>query len=598
VTDELPAVLKPGKREKIITEVAKLTAYGKGTSHLMRMSEFFSMYLFAWSNVLWPTKTSAGGATVLDLPTFNDVYPNEPAATTKVVGKADQIVVSKTPLGESYDNEAVALISFYSTLGKVRRALANIPSYMMCDDHEITDDWFLNLEWVERAYSSSLGTKIIQNGMVAFAVFQSWGNTPARFNADTPGGDLLTKLQQVHSARGDAMSVKWNEIGNIILPKISYDGRGPNNTPMKSLETNFGIDYHFSIVFNKFILIALDSRTHRQFTDIDSPAKPPALLSYSALTNQVNTPLNSLPASVEVALVLCPAPMFGHSIVEGIVQELVAGIDDAPFHLFSTKATDGHPISGNENQDKEAWAFNEDGMQGALREFSKYKRVVFFSGDVHYGFSVNVDYHRPAISNPSNTNLPVRAHFTQLVCSSLKNQDSKTRLSGTLASQAMTLLDRATLMYAGWSLPVPNPHVMQHDKQELHGIPVYRHEAPVVIRMTDERYYKDAQGDYPQWEYSLQFALDKRNKSVRFPNAPVFTWTTNTLDKVKQISVEHMKYGNNRVGVGEDQIGDVTFSWDSSSKSVKQSFWYKSHGNPSQVDPFNHTVHTVVLPSF
>lgn len=33
------------------------------------------------------------------------------------------------------------LVRFHSRLGRGRRALANVPVYMIFDAHEITDDW-------------------------------------------------------------------------------------------------------------------------------------------------------------------------------------------------------------------------------------------------------------------------------------------------------------------------------------------------------------------------------------------------------------------------------------------------------------------------
>jgi hypothetical protein len=70
---------------------------------------------------------------------------------------------------------------FRRTLPKVRRALANTPTYMIFDDHEITDDWYLNPIWRDRVLTSPLGGPTIRNGMVAYALFQGWGNDPVAF---------------------------------------------------------------------------------------------------------------------------------------------------------------------------------------------------------------------------------------------------------------------------------------------------------------------------------------------------------------------------------------------------------------------------------
>ncbi len=68
------------------------------------------------------------------------------------------------------------------TLAKVRRALANISTFMIFDDHEITDDWNLNPSWRDRVFTSPLGKAIVRNGMMAYALFQDWGNHADKYN--------------------------------------------------------------------------------------------------------------------------------------------------------------------------------------------------------------------------------------------------------------------------------------------------------------------------------------------------------------------------------------------------------------------------------
>jgi hypothetical protein len=77
-----------------------------------------------------------------------------------------------------YDHRAKTL---HRTLPKVRRALANISTYMMFDDHEISDDWNLNPAWRDRVHSSPLGRTVVRNGMTSYALFQDWGNRPEEY---------------------------------------------------------------------------------------------------------------------------------------------------------------------------------------------------------------------------------------------------------------------------------------------------------------------------------------------------------------------------------------------------------------------------------
>jgi phosphodiesterase/alkaline phosphatase D-like protein len=80
-------------------------------------------------------------------------------------------------------------------LPKVRRALANVPVYMMLDDHEVTDDWNLNPMWKDRVYTNPLGKTVLRNGILAYGLFQGWGNDPEYF--ETRGGTSDTSRAAV-----------------------------------------------------------------------------------------------------------------------------------------------------------------------------------------------------------------------------------------------------------------------------------------------------------------------------------------------------------------------------------------------------------------
>ena len=97
---------------------------------------------------------------------------------------------------ETYTKQEEHILTLHQTLPKVRRALANISTFMMFDDHEITDDWNLNPSWRTRVFTSPLGKSIVRNGMLAYALFQDWGNQADRYNRT---GDLfdLTDLSLV-----------------------------------------------------------------------------------------------------------------------------------------------------------------------------------------------------------------------------------------------------------------------------------------------------------------------------------------------------------------------------------------------------------------
>ena len=83
------------------------------------------MYLFAWSDVLWP----------------DDLPINIPYHLSQNVGS---LTAQQQEERQQYLATVKQLQEFRASLPQVRRALANIPTYMMCDDHNVTDDWYLD----------------------------------------------------------------------------------------------------------------------------------------------------------------------------------------------------------------------------------------------------------------------------------------------------------------------------------------------------------------------------------------------------------------------------------------------------------------------
>ncbi len=60
-----------------------------------------------------------------------------------------------------YEKEQQFITAFQSDLPRVQRLLAHIPTYMIFDDHDITDDWNLTAKWEQQAYSNRFTRRII-----------------------------------------------------------------------------------------------------------------------------------------------------------------------------------------------------------------------------------------------------------------------------------------------------------------------------------------------------------------------------------------------------------------------------------------------------
>src|SRR6185503_12645080 len=176
---------------------------------------------------------------------------------------------------DTYNRDIARLTEIRRTLPKVRRALANVPTYMIFDDHEITDDWFLNPTWRDRALTSPLGSAIIRNGMLAYGLFQGWGNDPVKYEPITgattkqPHEQLLeqaTKFMPAGATPGpNAAAAREVErlLGLDLRNEVKLDGT--------FTETNPPLKWNYTVPGQKHDVIVLDCRTRRSFQTRVSP---------------------------------------------------------------------------------------------------------------------------------------------------------------------------------------------------------------------------------------------------------------------------------------------------------------------------------------
>src|SRR6266545_3561278 len=90
------------------------------------------------------------------------------------------------------------MIWFLDGLPRVRRALANVSTLMIFDDHEVSDDWNINLRWIRGMRDGPLGRGVVRNALAAYALFQGWGNDPRAFaQADSIPNGLLRTINRM-----------------------------------------------------------------------------------------------------------------------------------------------------------------------------------------------------------------------------------------------------------------------------------------------------------------------------------------------------------------------------------------------------------------
>lgn len=299
--------------------------------HLMSFGEYAAMYILAWSPALWQQEE-------LRRQLSGFFGPREPSIVA------------------------------------IRRVMANTPSYMMMDDHELSDDVPITRRRWDQMRGNRLGRWIIANAWSAFWAFQLLG--AGHVSAWSRIRRNLRSYVQAGLRMGMASSPTpaFHEARDQYSYNVShYDG---------------GFTY---VAPTYPPIVVLDTRTRRALG-----TRPPALLDDDAL-EQLATLIRRPEGARAPLLLVSPAPVLGVAVLESLQRSL------GPTPAYT--------------RDPEAWALNEDALYKLLRalEDSGHEAAIIFSGDVHYGSMVWGHFHDVNLRDDG-------IRFAQLTSSALRNQ--------------------------------------------------------------------------------------------------------------------------------------------------------------------------------
>ena len=396
--------LAPGGRGATVRNRAMLTTTTP-ENHLLAWSEYAMMYLFAWSDVLWPD----------EVPAAEDIWKAYPRVQPRDA--------QQKRAQEKYEDERKRLHEFRASLPQVRRALANIATYTICDDHDVTDDWFLDGAWCKRVLASTLGKRVIRNALLAYSLFQAWGNTPDQFE-EANGAALL---DAINGWRGDESDPRATAIAGITGVPVSFD-EGSGELP----HSEKALRWYYTIPGPRHHTIVMDTRTQRLYR---SPKEFPGLLSPGAMQRQI---IEAARKDAEVTVIISAAPVLGVGFLEAI--------------QFWSRLR----FRDNYAFDREAWNLEWGTFQTFLSTVSGMKRVVFLSGDVHYAFGASLEYW--------DLNTKTTAKIVDYTSSPLRNEGSSTKMAILAAGypQLYHLLGRVDMPAAdffAWDMVPGKRHV-------------------------------------------------------------------------------------------------------------------------------------------
>lgn len=574
-------------RQELITQQAGMSSL-EASSHVLSFGEFCALYLFYWSNVLWDDFASrddvfprcAGGdcddadTMVSHLPAhLQGLYPLPEAERKKRVD-------TRNALRDAYDAQLDDVKKFRKALPRVQRALANVATYMICDDHEVTDDWYLSQDWRDRVLTSPLGVTIVRNALLAYSLFQAWGDVPARYESG-PHADLLTQAQALFPSAGGPLASAADRLDQLF----GFDGTEPD------------VDFSFTVPSGPTTTIVLDTRTHRVYHS--GRYGPAGLLGEDALDHQLPASLAPSPGA-ELVLVVSPAPVLGLALIEEMAQPIEArGMTD---FIMSTLWNHEPKITGYLEWDMESWSLDAARFEALLARFNELKKVVILSGDVHYAFSAEMDYWKRGEPEPTR--------IVQLVSSALKNawEAVPKRALETVKAQQLLQGTLYPLARLGWEDPidlvgrvhVPGDAIPRNKRAMLRR-------APVVLP-ADGWPGGSSIDPPPDWAWRMSLVQDVRPDSDSAPDprpedgrmAPIHPDLDASSPDEGYVAVlergeKQLKNRIARSAVFASQFGLVSFTGTNTARGVRHSLMYEHPAGRKDHDPRAYTAHDMSM---
>jgi hypothetical protein len=396
--------LPAGFRQKVTGSAGFTSDWA--ASHLIGFGEFLAMYCAAWNPALWPElavadSNDSGIDPTLKAELAADASASPPSARAELGRPSPEARTDViTPL---YGDTAAAadalkqarrefvpakalLDDYRREVPKVRRLLANVPTYMICDDHDVTDDWFMTGGIRSATTTNPFGKALIRNALAAHTICQAWGNVPQLWATDQAHVDLLANLARLFGdgwSGGPPAAAAATAVAGAL-------GLAPNAQP--------AFDYSFSVEGPKHTVRVLDTRTRRQY---DTPTASPGLLTQAALDHQL--PLQELEGMEDddILVVVSPAPVFGPPVLTELGGPILVNKHDLLSVAWrETKRAEERDVTGLElgtpagkqYYDVEHWGAHPAAFERLLERLSHHPRVVVLAGDVHYGAAFAMDW--------------------------------------------------------------------------------------------------------------------------------------------------------------------------------------------------------------
>ncbi len=325
--ESLPAVNgKPTDQDALKLNGRDETMYRAGftsthaDNHLLSFAEYVLMY------------SAVMGGLPLSFSDYSEVRGK--LAKKRKKRPNGQYVMVPSVTAKQWKKRTEVLKQFFKDAIAYRRVMANVPTYTMFDDHEVTDDWNVSKKVAQALKKAgSLGRRVHCNALAAYFFCQHWGNDGASVDATFSGeaGKYALSRENASSFEKGLLARDW-----------SY------------------------IVPGKPAAVCLDTRTQRAIGN-----GRPGLLN-SAAFDRLEKMLQKVAGTAETLILLSPAPVYGLDAIEKAQEVMTSGWARRLVEEF----------------DAEYWAGNQkafERLDGLLKNL-QHRDCVILSGDVHYSF--------------------------------------------------------------------------------------------------------------------------------------------------------------------------------------------------------------------
>ncbi|ROR26688.1 hypothetical protein EDB67_102105 [Vibrio crassostreae] len=331
-------------------------------NHLVTLSEFIAMYLLVWSPTLW------------------QCINRERLIENNFMQAGRQLTPEEQ---QQWRDESVIIDDFIAGLPQVQRLFAHIPTYMIFDDHDVTDDWNLTVGWEYAVDQNQFATQVIGNGLAAYWMCQGWGNKPESFDEA-----FIEQAKQLFVDHPRITEQTHNEAGNPATTHSVSNIEPDKHQAFIEMLNRFE-EWHYTIDTSPKVIV-LDTRTRRWRSE-SRMNKPSGLMDWEALIEFQHQLMNQ-----DKVVIVSAAPMFGVKFIETL-QKMATTI--------------GKPLV----IDAENWMAHPGSANTLISIFTHTKtptNFVVLSGDVHYSFAYDIKL-RYRRNSPN---------IYQITCSGIKNQ--------------------------------------------------------------------------------------------------------------------------------------------------------------------------------